>query len=119
MALATPEEVIAKLGASASARESTLDWLRQLQSAKIDEETDLRNQEKREILKMRKWWSYCVLVFIGIIVIFDITLVILYGFKVLSFDDSNVVIAVVVDGLLKIVGLGYLITKNIFEKLFS
>jgi len=78
----------------------------------------LEETENEDIIKMRKWWGYSVLLFIAIIVVFDITLVLLYGCKVLSFADSNVVIAVVVDGLLKIVGLGYLITKNIFEKIY-
>ena len=64
---------------------------------------------------MRKRWSYLILAAICTIIIFDMILVILYGLKILNFDDSNIVIAVVADGFLKVVGLGYLMTKNIFQ----
>ncbi len=114
-----PEDIAAKLEPSVLSKGGSFEEsYTSLQKDSSIEESYLRNKENRDIIIMRKWWGYSVLLFIGVIVIFDITLVILYGFNVLSFSDSNVVIAVVVDGLLKIVGLGYLITKNIFEKVF-
>ena len=114
---AKPEDVVSKLGTSANVGESKLDWFKGLEYKSSSKQTQAY-RENEGIMTMRKWWGYSVLSFIAVIVVFEIVLVILYGLKILSFDDSNVVIAVVIDGLLKIVGLGYLITQKIFERLF-
>lgn len=79
---------------------------------------NLADQENKAIIKMRNLWSKWVLIFIGVIVTFDIILVSLYGFGVWSFKDSNVVIVVITENFLKIVGLGLLITHSIFKKIF-
>ncbi len=68
---------------------------------------------------MRKTWSRWILGCIVTIVLFDMTLVSLYGWGVWKFDSPAVVIAVVTDNFLKIIGLGLIITRNIFERIYK
>jgi hypothetical protein len=75
--------------------------------------------ENNEILARRRRWADWILFFIGLIVFFDIILVIFYGAGWWSFTDSKVVIAVVTDNFLKIFGLGYLITQETFRKIYT
>jgi len=82
-------------------------------------EKTLADTENEDLLAMRRIWGYSVLCFIGAIVIFDMFLVTLYGLGIWKFEDSNVVIAVVAENFAKIAGLGLLITKSVFEKIFS
>lgn len=113
-----PEDIVSKLGNSGiDISESTFDWFTKLQKEKEEAET-IEEKENEDILKMRKLWSPVVLCLIVAIVIFDMVLVILYGLKVLDFQDPNVVVAVIVDNFLKIFGLGYLITRAIFQKIY-
>lgn len=80
--------------------------------------SDLADDENRGILGMRKMWSMWVLILISVIIAFDIALVSFYGFGVWDFKDSNVVIVVITENFLKIFALGYVITQNIFKKIF-
>ncbi len=75
-------------------------------------------RENREILDMRKIWSRWILFFIGVIIVFDIILVACYGLAWWDFKDPKVVMVVITENFLKIFGLGYLITHNIFKKIF-
>lgn len=114
-----PEDIVSELKKEnkISGKDSDFGFYRILQTNKQKTET-LEEKENSNIITMRKWWGYSVLGFIAVIIIFDIVLILLYGSEVLSFEDSNIVIAVVVDSFLKIVGLGYLITRNTFEKIY-
>ena len=67
---------------------------------------------------MRSRWSNSILALIMMIVLFDMLLVWLVGIKVWSFTDTSIVVAVIADNFLKIVGLGYLITTELFKKIF-
>lgn len=78
----------------------------------------LKTEENDGILVRRKQWSFWVLLFIGAIIFFDMMLVVLYGMNLLTFKDPNVVIAVITDNFLKIFGLGYLITRETFKKIY-
>jgi hypothetical protein len=78
----------------------------------------LEERENNGILTMRESWSFWVLLFIGVIIVFDMVLVFAYGMKWLDFKDPNVVIVVITDNFLKIFGLGYLITREVFKKIF-
>jgi len=113
-----PEDIVSKLDKSVTdVEESTLSWLTELQKDSDDEKT-LIAKENTGILKMRERWSNWVLILIGTIVTFDIILVAFYGSGVWSFENPNVVIAVITDNFLKIVGLGFLITREIFKKIY-
>lgn len=81
-------------------------------------EESLVEAENRGILEMRKKWADHVLLLIYLIALFDIALIILYGVGALNFKDPRVVIVVVTENFLKIIGLGVLITHNIFKKIF-
>ena len=108
-----PEDIV-----SGGLEESTGSFESSYTILQEESKLSLEDRENQDIILMRKWWGYSVLFFIAAIVVFDMVLVLLYGFEKLTFKDPNVVMAVVADGLLKIVGLGYLITENIFKKIF-
>ncbi|HEV7702164.1 MAG TPA: hypothetical protein VGO63_01825 [Candidatus Paceibacterota bacterium] len=113
-----PEDIVSKLSNSGSdVDESTFYWFDKLQQEKKETETT-EKKENEGILGMRKVWSRTVLCLIVAIVIFDMVLVILYGLGKLDFQDSNVVIVIITDNFLKIFGLGYLITREIFKKIY-
>jgi hypothetical protein len=112
------DKIISELGNSInSVNQSDLDFFKEIQKKSKDTET-LEDKENRGIIEMRKLWSNWILFFIGLIVVFDVLLVILYGFKVWSFEDSKVVIVVITENFLKIISLGFLITNSIFHKIF-
>ncbi len=108
------EEIIKSLGVS---KDEKTDFFRAVERQSKDTE-NLADQENRAIIKMRGLWSTWVLIFIGIIVAFDIILVSFYGFGIWNFKDSNVVVIVITENFLKIVGLGLLITHSLFKKIF-
>lgn len=114
-----PEDIVSKLGESGEAQtiESAFDWLEKLKDKGENAET-LEDKENKEILAMRTRWSNWVLILIGTIVVFDILLVWFYGSGIWRFENPNVVIAVITDNFLKIVGLGFLITREIFKKIY-
>ena len=95
----------------------TDDWYSILKGVGEKAET-MEDKENRGILDMRKRWSTWVLIFIGVIVIFDVVLVFMYGTKRWDFNDPAVVIVVITDNFLKIFGLGFLITREIFKKIY-
>ncbi|MCR4311308.1 MAG: hypothetical protein NUV54_01935, partial [Candidatus Taylorbacteria bacterium] len=112
------EDIVSKLNDSAEdIGESTLSWLKELQSESKSAE-DLEVAENTEILERRRRWSDWVLILIVTIVIFDMIIVWLYGSRVWTFDNPNVVIAVITENFLKIVGLGFLITRETFNKIY-
>lgn len=114
-----PEDIVSKLGESGGSEtiESALDWLEKLKDKGESAET-LEERENKDILAMRTRWANWILILIGVIVIFDVVLVWLYGSGIWNFANPNVVIAVITDNFLKIVGLGFLITREIFKKIY-
>ena len=113
-----PEDIVSKLDPSTSnVEESAIDWFSVLQKGSEKTES-MGEKENQGILERREKWSTWVLIFIGAIVIFDIILVTFYGLGIWSFTDPNVVIAVVTDNFLKIFGLGFLITRESFKKIY-
>ena len=82
------------------------------------ENFEQKQKENGEILTMRKQWSWWVLIFIGAIIVFDMGLVIAYGLDVLKFKNPQVVMVVVTENFLKIIGLGLIITRELFKKIY-
>lgn len=109
------EKLIKAIGTVPKAESS--DFIRGLE-AKSQAVEAMVSKENDGILAMREKWSNWVLIFIGLIVVFDIILVYFYGAGVWDFKDSKVVIVVITENFLKIVGLGMLITHNIFKKIY-
>ena len=112
-----PEDIVSKLGTPSGISESQLDWLTELQEESSESE-DLEKKENKGILAMRTRWSNWILFLIILIVIFDMLLVILLGAGIWQFTNPSIVIAVITDNFLKIVGLGYLITREVFKKIY-
>ncbi len=113
----TPEEIVPKLGITSDIAESELAWLANLQKESSKTLT-LEEQENEGILGIRNWWAYCVLFLIVLIVVFDMLLVWFLGSGIWQFTNPSIVIAVITDNFLKIVGLGFLITREIFKKIY-
>lgn len=109
------ENIISEIG---SVGTSNLEFYRDAKAISKETET-LEEKENLGIIDMRRQWSNWILFFIGLIIFFDIILVTLYGFKVWSFQDTNVVIVIVTENFFKIIGLGVLITSNIFQKIYK
>mgnify|MGYP003395466313 CR=1 FL=1 len=78
----------------------------------------LIDTENREIIRMRRQWSSAILFLIYLIVVLGFVLVAMYGWGGWKFDNPYVVVVVITDNFLKIIGLGFLITKSVFTKIF-
>ena len=109
----TSEDIISKVSEGETKVEtSDLDWLKSLQS-----ESGNESAENTRTLQMRDRWGNWILIFIGLIIIFDILLVSFYGMGVWTFTDTTVVVTVITDNFLKIFGLGFLITRETFKRI--
>jgi hypothetical protein len=108
----SPDEIVAKLNGG-SIQESDLSWLKTLDETRLSE-----LKENDGIMNMRERWSNWILFFIGLILVFDILLIYFYGMGIWTFKDPRVVIVVITDNFLKIFGLGFLITREIFKKIY-
>lgn len=107
-------KLIEALGSSETEEPNFFQYL----ESKSEKAESLADRENRGIIEMRQIWSTWVLIFIGVIIIFDIILVTFYGLGIWSFDDTKVVMVVMTENFLKIIGLGTLITLSIFKKIF-
>lgn len=114
-----PQDIISELDADSSEVDasSTNDWYQLLERVSAKTES-MEDSENRGILTMRRWWAYSVLGLITLIVLFDMVLIWMYGTEQWNFEDPVVVIVVITDNFLKIFGLGFLITREIFRKIF-
>lgn len=116
-----PQNIVEALGRAVAAsgkKVKAQEFVNELKE-KSKQEESTAEKENREIIEMRKIWSHWVLFFIGVILLFDIVTVTLYGLGIWKFQDPNVVIVIVTDNLLKIIGLGIIITHNIFKKIYK
>lgn len=115
-----PADIISELNAEdgKDSSVSTTDWYQILERRKKTVES-MEEKENNGILARRERWSNWILIFIGLIVTFDIILVVFYGAGWWCFTDPNVVIAVITDNFLKIFGLGFLITRESFKKIYK
>jgi hypothetical protein len=118
-----PDDIIQRLDASSvsggkEVEVGNYDWFESLQKSSRETET-IEEKENNGIIRMRELWSNWILIFIGLIISFDIILVWMYGVGAWNFTDSKVVIAVITENFLKICGLGFLITSRLFEKIFK
>ena len=113
------EDIVSRLSPDDFDADAADKWIGDLQKQSSKASQELEAKENDGILEMRKRWSNWVLIFIAVIIGFDIVLVSLYGLGIWKFDDSNIVIVVITDNFLKIVGLGYLIARKIFIKIYG
>ena len=111
------DKILAELPKEETTTEKTPTFVARLNKQRETVET-LEKRENREIIEMRRLWSHWILFFIGLIIVFDIVLVSFYGLGIWTFSNTNIVIAVITENFLKIVGLGFLITQKLFDKIF-
>ncbi len=80
------------------------------------EQTAALLQEKKEINRMRASWSRWLLICIVSIVSFDFLLIALLGLNIWTFEDQRLILAFIIEGLIKITGLAYIVVNYLFDK---
>ena len=86
---------------------------RQIEQA--SEDAQIKAERDRSINKMRERWSCALLWSIVGIITFDALFSLLLGFKVIHFDDEKLVIAFIIESLVKIGGLAVIVVKFLFD----
>ncbi|MFH1523188.1 MAG: hypothetical protein ABIE43_05235 [Patescibacteria group bacterium] len=77
-------------------------------------------KERKEIIKMRRHWSYWLLGVIIAVVIFDFFVILAVGFKWMSFQSNVIVPVFVGESLIKTLGLAFIVVNFLFnEKTFN
>ncbi|QQS59370.1 hypothetical protein IPN35_00565 [Candidatus Peregrinibacteria bacterium] len=86
-----------------------------LEKEKQKKEQEIRHQERKDVLDMRKIWSIWLLRLIWLIALFDMGIVLGYGFQYLTFDNESFVAIIIGENLLKIAGLAFIVVKFLFN----
>lgn len=86
----------------------------QLEQSRIDAE--LKAQERAQLIIMRGGWSKWVLYLLCFIVITDTLFVYFVGLRWLNFSNEYVIPTLIGEGLLKTIGLAYIIVHFLFSK---
>jgi len=79
-------------------------------------DAELRAIEKAELIAMRGKWSMSVLVILAFIVITDTFFIYAVGLGWLNFSNNYVIPAFIGEGLIKTIGLAYIIVNFLFNK---
>lgn len=88
---------------------------RYLEIQELSADIQLRAQEKKEILDMRKIWSRWLLGVVVAIVAFDFIVIIAVGFHWMTFSDGYVVPFFIVESFLKTIGLAIIVVRFLFN----
>lgn len=94
------------------ARKTKEETEKEIDRARIKQELET----KEAIGKMRSHWSWCLLVAILGIVLFDFFFITALGFHWFDFNNEKIVFAFVIDSLAKIAGLAFIVVKFLFGK---
>jgi hypothetical protein len=84
-----------------------------LEGAKDDE---IANLGRRDILAMRKQWSFVLLLLIAAIVIYDMWFTTALGKGWIQFIDNKLVVYFILENLAKIGGLAYIVVNFLFDR---
>lgn len=79
---------------------------------------EIKAQRGRDINAMRKRWSTALLWSIVGIIIFDAIFSLLLGFDILKFVDQRLILAFILENLIKIAGLAIVVVKFLFDPKF-
>ncbi len=80
------------------------------------ERKKIANKASSNFLRLRNWWASVLLVCIGLIVVFNITLIVLIGAGVLKFEDKVLIKIVFVSGLGEVWVLAKIIVDFLFKE---
>lgn len=72
-------------------------------------------KERNDVIKMRRFWSYSLLITILTIVFFDILIVFLIGFKFMIFEEGYIVPFFIGESLIKTLGLTVIVVRYLFN----
>ena len=86
---------------------------RQIEEA--SEGAKIKFERDRGINAMRKHWSWALLCSIVGIIVFDALFSLFLGFKWIEFADERLVIAFILENLIKIGGLAVIVVKFLFD----
>jgi hypothetical protein len=78
-------------------------------------EKESKNDAFDEVRHMRKTWSFCLLIMVGLIVGFDMVFIILVGTGHLIYNNNYIIGLVLVEGIGKIFVLAYLVVNYLFR----
>lgn len=73
-------------------------------------------QERKDIISMRRNWSWGILTAIISIVLFDFFIITAVGFGWMMFSETYLVPMFIAESLIKIVGLAYIVVNFLFNK---
>ncbi len=77
-------------------------------------------KERKEVIKMRRHWSYLLLGVITFIVVFDSFVILAVGFKWMNFESNIIMPVFVAESLIKTLGLAFIVVNFLFnEKTFN
>lgn len=79
------------------------------------EEQRTKLEEWKSIIEMRKRWSTWILGAIILVLVFDIVFILLLGFDLISYKNG-IVPVFATEGLIKVVGLAYIVVNFLFNK---
>ena len=84
-----------------------------LEGTKDDE---IENLRRRDILSMRKQWSFSLLLLIITIVVYDLWFITALGKGWIQFTDNKLVVYFILENLAKIGGLAYIVVNFLFDR---
>ena len=85
--------------------------------AEVEEDSQtLKAVARRDVLKMRKQWSYVLLALIASIVFYDLWFSTALGRGWIVFADTNLISYFILENLAKIAGLAYIVVNFLFDR---
>lgn len=88
---------------------------------KLNEEKEqarIRAKGREDIIRMRRIWSYAILICILSIVLLDFVIIFLLGFRLLIFDKGYLIPIFISESILEIFGLAFIVVNFLFDKNF-
>lgn len=83
----------------------------------VKTEQQIENEGKESFYVLRTCWSRCIIVWISLLIIFNIFLTILIGFNWLNYKDYKwFVNSITFETFLQVVGLGYVAAHFLFSE---
>jgi len=71
---------------------------------------------RKDVLEMRKQWSFVLLLLITVIVLYDLWFTTALGANWIQFTDNNLIVYFILENLAKIGGLAYIVVNFLFDR---
>jgi len=88
--------------------------LSQLKNEALREEIELNGRKK--FFELRDKWSWSIITWISVFIIFHIVITVLVGCKVLDFQNHEWLLpSIIAENFLQIIGMGYIIVRFLYQ----